>query len=66
MTYATEAERIAARRRAYVKYNRAHRAEKAAHNKEYVQKEDVKARRRQLRLLRKTSSSNDMRVDPTN
>ena len=47
MTYATEAERIAARRNAWVKYNRAHRVERAAHNKEHVQTEYVKARRRE-------------------
>jgi hypothetical protein len=45
----TEEERVAARRAAWSKYNRAHKAERAAHNKAYVQKEDVKARRRQMR-----------------
>ena len=45
----TEEERIAARRATWRKYNHAHKAERAAHNKEYVQKEDVKARRRQMR-----------------
>ena len=45
----TEQERIAARRAAWQKYNEAHRAERAAHNKEYVQKDIVKARRRQMR-----------------
>ena len=47
MTYATEEERIAARRNAWAKYNQAHRIERAAHNKEHVQKEYVKARRRE-------------------
>ena len=47
MTYATEEERIAARRNAWTKYNQAHRIERAAHNKEHVQKEYVKARRRE-------------------
>ena len=45
----TEQERIAARRAAWQKYNEAHRAERAAHNKEYVQKDIVKARRSQMR-----------------
>ncbi len=45
----TEQERLAARRAAWQKYNEAHRAERAAHNKEYVQKDIVKARRRQMR-----------------
>ena len=45
----TEEERIAARRATWRKYNHAHKAARAAHNKEYVQKEDVKARRRQMR-----------------
>jgi hypothetical protein len=45
----TEQERISARRAAWQKYNEAHRAERAAHNKEYVQKDIVKARRRQMR-----------------
>jgi len=45
----TEQERVAARRAAWQKYNRAHRAERAAHNKQYVQQVDVKARRRQMR-----------------
>ena len=47
MAYATEAERIAARRNAWTKYNQAHKFERAAHNKEHVQKESVKARRRE-------------------
>ena len=45
----TEQERIAARRAAWQKYNEAHRAERAVHNKEYVQKDIVKARRSQMR-----------------
>jgi hypothetical protein len=45
----TEQERVAARRAAWQKYNEAHRAERAAHNKEYVQKDIVKARRSQMR-----------------
>ena len=45
----TEQERVAARRAAWQKYNSAHKEERAAHNKQYVQKVDVKARRRQMR-----------------
>ena len=48
MAYTVQ-ERIAARRAAWQKYNEAHRAERAAHNKEYVQKDIVKARRSQMR-----------------
>ena len=47
MTYATEEERIAARRNAWARYNRAHKAERCEHNKAHVQKEYVKARRRE-------------------
>ena len=52
----TEQERIAARRAAWQKYNEAHRAERAAHNKEYVQKDIVKARRRQMRVQSRVQS----------
>ena len=51
----TEQERIAARRAAWQKYNEAHRAERAAHNKEYVQKDSVKARRLLRRQMRAQS-----------
>ena len=47
MTYATEEERIAARRDTWARYNRAHKAERCEHNKAHVQKEYVKARRRE-------------------
>ena len=47
MTYATEEERIAARRNTWARYNRAHKAERCEHNKAHVQKEYVKARRRE-------------------
>ena len=50
MAYSTEEERKAARRATYAKYNRAHRAERAAHNKAYVQRPDVKAKRRDAYL----------------
>ena len=68
----TEPERIAARRATWQKYNEEHRAERAAHNKAYVQKEDVKARRRQSRVVRTQSipervqaSDPAQRVGPT-
>ena len=44
--YATEEERQAAQREAWQKYNKAHKQERAAHNKTYVQREEVKTRRR--------------------
>ena len=47
MTYATEEERIAARRNTWARYNRAHKAERCQHNKAHVQKDYVKARRRE-------------------
>ena len=52
----TEQERLAARRAAWQKYNEAHRAERAAHNKEYVQKDIVKARRSQMRAQPRVQS----------
>ena len=51
MTYATEEERVAARRNSWAQYNRAHRAGRSAH-KTHVQKEYVKARRRGRYTLR--------------
>ena len=44
--YYTEEERHQARKRAWQKYNDTHKEERAAHNKEYCQREDVKERRR--------------------
>ena len=44
--HATEEDRRAALRAAWQKYNKAHKQERAAHNKTYVQREEVKARRR--------------------
>ncbi len=46
--YTTEEERRDAQREARQKYNKAHKQERAAHNKAYVQREDVKARRRAM------------------
>ena len=59
----TEEERVAARRAAWSKYNRAHKAERAAHNKAYVQKEDVKARRRQMRTQSRILSTQIDNID---
>ena len=50
--YATGEERRAALRASWQKYNAAHRAERAAHNKAYCQREDIKQHRRELRVAR--------------
>ena len=50
--YVTDKERQAALRASWQKYNVAHKAERAAHNREYCQREDVKQRRRELRVAR--------------
>ncbi len=49
----TEEERVAARREAWQKYNKAHKEERAAHNKLYLQREDVKQKRLEQRRLKK-------------
>ena len=46
--YATDEERRAALRTSYQKYNAAHKAERAAHNKTYCARADVKAKRREI------------------
>ncbi len=50
--YATEEDRRDAQREAWQKYNKAHKQERAAHNKTYVQREAVKARRRFMKRQR--------------
>ena len=45
--YATEEERQAAKKASWQKYNLAHKSERAAHNKVYCQRADVKAKRRE-------------------
>ena len=50
--YASDEERQAALRASWQKYNAAHRAERAAHNKAYCQREDVKQRRKERRVAR--------------
>ena len=53
MTY-TDQERVDARRATWQKYNRTHKQERAAHNKEYVQRDDIKRRRQIIRNTPKT------------
>ena len=60
----TKQERIVARRAAWQKYNRAHKDERATHNKEYVQKENVKARRRQMRAQSRVHTQAPMDREP--
>ena len=50
--YETEEEKREALRASWRKYNASHRAERAAHNKLYMQRTDVKERLRELRRLR--------------
>ena len=50
--YATEEERRAALRANWQKYNEAHRVERAAHNKTYCQREEIKQQRKELRVAR--------------
>ena len=50
--YATEEERRAAMKASYQKHNLTHREARAAHNKAYCQREDVKQRRRENRVAR--------------
>ena len=49
----TEEERKAALRTSWRKYNKSHAAERAAHNKAYALREDVKQRRKELRVIKK-------------
>ena len=50
--YATEEERRAAIKASYQTYKLTHREARAAHNKAYCQREDIKQRRRELRVAR--------------
>ena len=62
--YATEAERQAAKKASWRKYNLAHKSERAAHNKVCCQREDVNAKRRELYKAKKkpqTANSTDSR-----
>ena len=67
--YATEEERRAAVKASYLKYNLTHREARAAHNKAYCQREDVKQRKRELRVartlaLRNSNVSTRVSADP--
>jgi len=55
--YSTEEERRDAKQASWQKYNKAHKAERAAHNKQYCQREAVKERRRQLYMAKKVVKS---------
>ncbi len=58
--YATEEDRRDAQREAWQKYNKAHKQERAAHNKTYVQREEVKARRRFMNRQRALQARADV------
>ena len=58
--YATEEERREAQREAWQRYNKAHKQERAAHNKTYVQREEVKARRRFMNRQRALEARADV------
>ena len=58
--YATKEERRAAQREAWQKYNKAHKQERAAHNKAYLQREEVKARRRAVYRERTSQAQADV------
>ena len=58
--YATEEDRRAAQREAWQQYNKAHKQERAAHNKTYVQREEVKARRRFMNKQRALQARADV------
>ncbi len=58
--YATEEERRDALRVAWQKYNKAHKQERAAHNKTYVQREAVKSRRRFMNRQRALQARADV------
>ena len=60
--YATDEERQAALRASWHKYNVAHRAERAVHNKAYCQREDIKQRRKELRVAHTIAKRS---ADPT-
>ena len=53
----TEEERKTALRASWQKYNQAHKAERAAHNRAYSLREDVKQRRKELREIKKMQSA---------
>ena len=69
--YATDEERRAAIKAIYQQYKSTHREARAAHNKAYCQREDVKQRKRELRVartlaLRNSKVSTRVSADPNN
>ena len=56
----TEEEKRAALRASWRKYNKSHTAERAAHNKSYAQRDDVKQRRKELREIKKNAKCVDL------
>ena len=61
--YATDEQRQAAKRASWQKYNVAHKAERAAHNKMYCQRADVKAKRREIYRAKKPQTVNSTERD---
>jgi len=55
--YSTEEERREAEQASLQKYNKTHKAERAAHNKQYCQREEVKERRRQFYMAKQVVKS---------
>ena len=51
--YHTEEERRTALRASWQTYNKLHKAQRAAHNRAYSQRDDVKQCRKELRLYKK-------------
>ena len=61
--YATDEQRQAAKWASRQKYNVAHKAERAAHNKVYCQREDVKAKSREKYRAKKPETVNSTERD---
>ena len=61
--YASEEERQAAKRASWQGYNLAHKSERAAHNKVYCQRADVKAKRREHYRAKKLETVNSTERD---
>ena len=56
--YATDEQRQAAKRASWQKYNVAHKAKRAAHNKAHCLRGDVKAKRREIYRAKKIQTVN--------
>ena len=61
--YATDEQRQAVKRASWQKYNIAHKAERAAHNKMYCQRDDVKPKRREIYRAKKLQTVNSTERD---